>query len=324
MTASASMAGTFRPSALDDGRVPCPLCGGLVHPVAGRCKHCKQDLAPLRTGRHAAHTPLPSLDGRDVDGRGVAGREMRETPEVLAIHEPIAPNPIPVPRPALGSGPVLPPRVTGRSQAVEADRSAWKSWPMLVIVLASAAIIVALVMMVWPPSNADAGKRGVVQPPAPERMNTDPLPPAGAGNANGADPWGGHSQADPAPQPRVTPDPLPPAPLPDNQSAPKQDPFDDPFASGNGLGIGARSTDVMFAAMEHACTRAKSCPNSDDTLTSICDSLALLPHNAAPNCDAAKRCFDAIDKLDCDAGLSSSPIGVVTTVSDCTKALTAC
>ena len=232
----------------------------------------------------------------------------------------IAPHPFAVPaaRPALGSGPVLPPRVTGRSRAVEPERSAWKSWPMLVIVLASAAIIVALVMMVWPPS-ADAGKHGVVQPPAPERMSTDPLPPAGAGNANGADPWGGHSQADPAPPPRATPDPLPHAPLPDNQAAPNQDPF-----AGGGLGLGGKSTDVMFAAMEHACTRAKSCPNSDDTLTSICDSLALFPHNAAPNCDAAKRCFDAIDKLDCDAGISSSPMGVVTTVQDCTRALTAC
>ena len=191
---------------------------------------------------------------------------------------------------------------------------------MLVIVLASAAIIVALVMMVWPSSPTDAGKHNLVQPPAPERMSTDPLPPAGAGNSNGADPWGGHSQADPTP--RATPDPLPRAPLPDNQAPPQQDPFADPFAGLGGLG--ARSTDVMFAAMEHACTKAKSCPNSDDTLTSICDSLALLPHGAAPTCDAAKRCFEAIDKLDCDTGVSSSPIGVVTTVQDCAKALSAC
>ncbi len=308
MTALASMAGSARPSALDDGRIPCPLCGGLVHPVAGRCKHCKQDLAPLRTGRQQAHTPLPALTG---------GRS--STPEMMRT---IAPHPIAVP-------PVLPPRMTGRSQAVEPHRSSWKSWPMLVIVLASAAIIVALVMMVWPPAHADAGKRNVIHPPAPERMNTDPLPPAGAGNANGADPWGGHSQVDPAPDPapdpaapampRATPDPLPTAPLPDNQ-APR-----DPFAGNSTFGgLGAHSTDVMFAAMEHACTKAKSCPNSDDTLTQICDSLSLFPHGAAPTCDAAKRCFEAIDKLDCDAGISSSPMGVVTTVQDCTKALTAC
>ncbi|CAN5725209.1 hypothetical protein BH11MYX1_BH11MYX1_46630 [soil metagenome] len=306
------MAGSARPSALDDGRVLCPLCGGLVHPVAGRCKHCKQDLATLRTGRQAAHIPLPPLQGG-----GVANA----MPEIIHAIAPIA---IPAARGPIGPSPVLPPRVTGRSRAVEPGRSAWKSWPMLVIVLASAAIIVALVMMVWPPGAGDVGKRNVVHPPAPERMNTDPLPPAGAGNSNGADPWGGHSQADPAPTPRPTPDPLPQAPLPDNQAAPQQDPLADPFAGGGGLGLGAKSTDLMFAAMEHACTKAKSCPNRDDTLTSICDSLALFPHGAAPNCDAAKRCFDAIDKLDCDAGISSSPIGVVTTVQDCTKALSAC
>lgn len=187
---------------------------------------------------------------------------------------------------------------------------------MLVIMLASAAIIIALVMMVWPPAAADAGRRNVVHPPAPERMNTDPLPPAGAGNSNGADPWGGHSQADPIP--RATPDPLPAAPLPEADA----DPLADPFAGG--LGLGTRSTEVMFAAMEHACTKAKSCPNSDDTLTSICDSLSLFPHGAAPTCDAAKRCFDAIDKLDCAAGVTSSPLSVVTTVNDCTRALSAC
>ena len=30
-----------------DPRVACPVCGGLVHPVAGKCKHCKTDLVKL-------------------------------------------------------------------------------------------------------------------------------------------------------------------------------------------------------------------------------------------------------------------------------------
>ena len=39
-----------------DARVPCPLCGGLIHPIAGRCKHCKADLAdaPRRAPAAAA------------------------------------------------------------------------------------------------------------------------------------------------------------------------------------------------------------------------------------------------------------------------------
>jgi hypothetical protein len=35
--------------------VPCPLCGGDIHAIAGRCKHCKADLVDLRerAARHA-------------------------------------------------------------------------------------------------------------------------------------------------------------------------------------------------------------------------------------------------------------------------------
>src|SRR4051812_29811244 len=242
MTALASMAG------LDDGRIPCPQCGGLVHPVAGRCKHCKQDLAALRTGRSAAATPLPALH----NGRGGSGPVANAMPQMIAA---IAPHPIAVPQAAYtpnlaNSGPVLPPRMTGRSAAVRAPKSSWKSWPMLVIVLASVAIVVAVILMVWPPGQTDAGRKMLSQPPAPERMETDPLPPAGAGNTNGADPWGGHSQADPKAQPRVTPDPLPP-------KAPPADPLQDPFGSTDPFaGMSAASGGAVFqAVLVHACTK---------------------------------------------------------------------
>lgn len=32
------------PVAMSPGRVPCPLCGLPVHPIAGRCRHCRSDL----------------------------------------------------------------------------------------------------------------------------------------------------------------------------------------------------------------------------------------------------------------------------------------
>ncbi len=177
-------------------------------------------------------------------------------------------------------------------------------------------------MMVWPPSPADAGRK-VVQPPAPERMETDPLPPPGAGNSNGADPWGGRSQADPPVAPRQTPDPLPPAaPAAPPQPAP-QDPFANPFG-GLSAPLSAGG-DVAFAVMAHACTKLKSCPNADDTLTAVCDSLAAFPHGAPPTCDAAKRCFEAIDKLDCSQDLSqTSPASMMMNMQDCVKAATTC
>src|SRR5665647_1711166 len=44
-----------------DARIPCPLCGGLIHPIAGRCKHCKADIAALGAKRPAAMAALPPL-----------------------------------------------------------------------------------------------------------------------------------------------------------------------------------------------------------------------------------------------------------------------
>lgn len=300
------MAGAARPSPRGDGSIPCPFCGGLVHPVAGRCKHCKEDLAARRIGRASAATPLPSLH---VGGSSPVVGPM---PSVIAnAYAPVRE----------ASTPVLPPRQTGRSYAAQsASTRSWKSWPMLVIVLASIAIVVAVVMMVWPPSQADAG-RHVAQPPAPERMETDPLPPAGAGNTNGADPWGGHSQADP--KPRQTPDQIPNTPPPPNAAQP--DPTGpDPFAGIGQLG-GVAGADMMMAAAAHACIKMKSCPNADDLMTQICETVTMFPQTAPPNCDAGKRCLDAIDKMDCDADMSNtSPLTLANQFQDCIKAATSC
>lgn len=276
-----------------------------MHPVAGKCKHCKEDLAAKRVGRAQAQAALPPLNGT-----GPA------TPMVGAMPQPlhtIAPDPIAFPpqgraHDAYQAHMVLPPRQTGRSMPAQSSHSAWRSWPMLVIVLASIAIVVAVYMMVTP-DHADQG-RHVITPPAPEKMETDPLPPPGAGNSNGADPWGGHSQI----TPRVTPDPVPNTPPPANRAQPA------PFG-----GISGATPDIMMAAMAHACKRLKSCPNADDDMmTNVCETVSMFPQNPPPNCDAAKKCFDAIDKLDCDADPNSDPLSMVNTVQDCMQAVTTC
>src|SRR5690242_18239476 len=41
-------------SAAVEPRMACPACGGQVHPIAGRCKHCRADLNRLRAGGGAA------------------------------------------------------------------------------------------------------------------------------------------------------------------------------------------------------------------------------------------------------------------------------
>src|SRR5258706_3388072 len=53
-----------------ESRMACPLCGGAIHPIAGRCKHCKEDLSAMRSGRPAAAAPLPALNTLNTPAYG--------------------------------------------------------------------------------------------------------------------------------------------------------------------------------------------------------------------------------------------------------------
>src|SRR5690348_16849967 len=103
------------------GRVPCPLCGGLIHPVAGRFKHCKQDLVAHRGARPAAAAPLPAILG--APGAPATSREPARAREAAGMVLPVGPT----------------------GTAVAPPRAAWRSWPVLAIAVATVAIIVAIV-----------------------------------------------------------------------------------------------------------------------------------------------------------------------------------
>ena len=45
----------------------CPACGGAIHPIAGRCKHCKVDLVTVRGGATAAIGSVELTAPTDVD-----------------------------------------------------------------------------------------------------------------------------------------------------------------------------------------------------------------------------------------------------------------
>src|SRR5262245_30422203 len=182
-----------------DARVPCPLCGGLIHPIAGKCKHCKADLTGYYAARPAASAPLPALHKPARNGHNAQLNGQ-------AVQAPIAT----AAAPAQEAPPVLPPRPTARSHTAEPRSSAWRSWPVIVIVLAMIAIVVAVVLMVWPASSGrggDSGKHALKPPPAPERMPTtvpdvDRAAPRTHNQAvpprTAPDPWG-TKPADPPP-----------------------------------------------------------------------------------------------------------------------------
>jgi hypothetical protein len=318
MTALTHMAAA-RPPAIADARVPCPLCGGLIHPVAGRCKHCKEDLTQFRAGRPQAAAALPSLNGNGASTRGSNGH-------AVAAAAATASSFVPVMLPAQdGSQPILPPRTTARSVAAVRPHSMWRSWPMLVIAVAVIAIIAATVIMVMP-QDSDRKDGKMSAPPAPERMETNPLPD----KQSQLDPWSQPGTVPQAPQP-MPPDP--PTPMP-------TDPDDDDIwggTAGGTLGGGGAlggsnpfgqggGANFMITALDHACTKLKSCPDIDQsTLTSVCEAVAMMPKPPGPTgCAAAQKCLDAIDKLSCSQAQSASPHSVFTMFDDCTRAATQC
>jgi hypothetical protein len=328
------MAVAARPGA-SDARVPCPLCGGLIHPIAGKCKHCKADLTSYHAARPAAKAPLPALH----QARGGNGHAHGHAP-ADAAQGPIA-HAVPVPVAAMyeASQPVLPPRPTGRSYPTEPRASGWRSWPVVVIVLAMVAIVVAVVLMVWPASRRDVdGKHTIAPPPAPERMQTAPdiaTPPQASPNARPVppvqDPWSPRPAAPgPADPGAQATDPLDPADSTDPNDGDAdlgtlKNPFDSPHVAPARPGrhrLKINTGGIMYLAMaEHMCRKILQCGDDNPVARSMCDKLS---HHAPPaNCPAAERCLEQIDTLSCGAQ-SSDPLQLrrmITQFSDCAEAV---
>lgn len=339
------MAAAARPGPAD-ARVPCPLCGGLIHPIAGRCKHCKGDLRALRSTRPAAAATLPALN----HGAAPAARPPVAAPALAinghanghaeAHHAPYPAGPAEAPRPpslvqAVAAAapiplafqgttdaavPILPPRPTGRFAAA-APRASWKSWPVIVIVLAVIAILVAVILMVFPPGGPkDAGTKAS-PPPAPDRMDTNPTPSTPRQPpSTSPDPW---SRATPPPPPAAPTPPAAPSVVPDvdiddpdlNDPTATRDPF-------SRRGFPAR-TQMLYSIIKHACARVAACGASTAQTKQLCDRFAAFPTVAAPSCAAATRCLRSIDEMSCDVSIDDPMklLGLKDKFTDCTDAL---
>jgi hypothetical protein len=279
-----------------DARVPCPLCGGLIHPIAGKCKHCKADLTGYQAARPAASTPLPALH-RPSNGHAPQA-QANGHPAHAAVATAVA---------AAEAQPVLPPRPTTTSHTVEPATSAWRSWPVLVIVVAMLAIVAAVVLMMWPESSArgsDRGKRPLPPPPAPEHMPTtvpDPRTPPNrrsqAPRAN-PDPWATPSDP-PAKDPGGKPDSADDSndSTDDDDLAPPKDPFDSHASRG---GLRFNRPGALFGAMVvHLCHKMLECGVADPLVTNQCDRFSRVMPQPPSQCPAATRCFQHIDAMAC-------------------------
>jgi hypothetical protein len=212
----------------------------------------------------------------------------------------------------------------------------WRNWPVVVIILAVIAIATAVVLMLWPPAKAaNADSRKLPPPPAPERMDTNPLPPSdpGAGlTPPGGDPWSNRRGVPP-----VTP---PPPDDPDDTQIDPSDVLKDPFANpggGNFGGLGNSpfgnlgTSSLALGVIKRTCDRIKSCPGS--SAASMCSmmeqSLGQLPLPPPPTCASAQRCLAQIDRLDvCGSNASggglSDVLALLATAQDCLDAAQHC
>jgi len=169
--------------------MPCPACGAPVHPIAGRCKHCKTDLVKLREQhaqamRHAGVAPAAPMRAA-TPAAGVAIARPAER----------AQTPLPMPAYPQGYGTTMP--------------SVWaRRWPLLVGGAAVAVIAISLVILLRGKGDATptSGPSGPSRSPrmVPDDMNSNPQGPLGSNI-----PSPGHPDPDPglpAPQ-RTRPDP---------------------------------------------------------------------------------------------------------------------
>ena len=288
------MAAVARPGAFE-ARIPCPVCGALIHPVAGRCKHCKEDLRSFRTARPGAVDALPRLAAAPAVAPAPYARvaEPAPPPPYPGVHSGVIANP-------RGQVPtaILPPRVPVADRAP--GRSLWRNWPIVVIVLAVVAIVGAVAVMLWPvarPGRITTGAH-TPAPPAPlDHMDTNPLPPPSAAAPAPApakpDPWAPdrHSSVTPR-DPRV----LPPAPVGDGR------------------------LELMTAALQHYCRARATCPDDDaQLLDALCVPGA--PAITPRSCAAAERCLAFVDSVSCTEHLDAAGIeNLVITFDDCIEA----
>jgi len=334
-----------------EARVPCPLCGGAIHPIAGRCKHCKADLAHRQPARPASATPLPSLQGgastatRSPYAPGPASpyAAPSSTPYSVAHGAPAqhvqhAPSlatsshasaPIAHAAPSIALPPAATTVLPSAAPVEDARVSTWRSWPVIVIALAMAAIVVAVVLMVWPTTPRDAGKRSLGAEPAPERMQTQPelAPrPAPSRPAPPRDPWADPPSAapDPRPAPNAAPAPADPSAADDTPDT-DDDTIDNlptPRARTGRAQLQGRGT-VMLAMVEHMCRKLAQCGGSSPSVSAMCASLR---RGAVPpaSCPSASRCLAHIDTLPCDSA-GDSDVNLLTTLmtqfQDCAEAM---
>jgi hypothetical protein len=301
--------------AVADVRVSCPACGGPIHPIAGRCKHCRTDLVAVRGGGTGAQGTMIQIGQLGALGKVVApGAPASAAP--LVSPDPSTARPVGLP----AATPVVPPPVALKAALVARPRSGLaKRWPLLVAAVAALAIIASIAVLVLGDSNKNKPKRRNLGP-APDRMQTDQLPtdPWGRPGAGSVDP--SHGQMLPGAQAPDLNGPDDPSPLEDDEADEDED--EEPGGVVGGVVGGvpdpvpAADSPAQFlqAAIEVTCTRLSACWGATNS-QSMCEQGrtmvrqqgAAVLDTLCPSLDrtAANQCLQQLASLPCpDQGAS--------------------
>jgi hypothetical protein len=266
--------------------VPCPACGGPVHPIAGRCKHCKTDLVKLREAyAQAQRSALMGVPQRPVAPPGA--------PQPPPGVQPPAPAPLPQ---ATAAG----------YQAYGAPAgSPWvRRWPLIVGGAAVLVIAISLVVLFRGHSaSADSpNTTGTSRSPhpIPDDMNT----PQGPLGQNPPPPG---SPTDPNPHP----DPGRPH-LPGQRPAPT-----------DGASFAAAMVETLCSRISDCGVGDPGTRQMCSQMGSMIDPG--MP-GGSPQCtidnSAVNACFSAIENISCDT-IRSADIGALlsdSSLQQCTQA----
>ena len=294
--------------ALAEVRVSCPTCGGAIHPIAGRCKHCKTDLVIVRGGATAAIGSVIQLGALAATPTGPQPGLPSGPSAVAAALAAGAPTTQGLPVTAAPDAPVVVVAAAPRA----ARRGGWsKRWPLLVAAIAAIAIIASIAVLMFGGEDEKGPKRRRALGPAPDRMQTDQLPDDPRRDPRDPD------QLQPVPQappPDVAPggagsadpdDPIAPQLPP---SRPQLPPPQLPPPSSGGTATGPITTESEFVdrMLAVGCERLTTCwgaPQAVDICTQLRTGLgsAIGQASGCPGFDAAaaQQCVSKLAVLPC-------------------------
>jgi hypothetical protein len=282
-----------RAAAATEHRVPCPACGGYIHPIASRCKHCKVDIGATKQSRRAAPlAQLPSLEAVQTFAPLAASDQESRWSKSPSPAAPFA-------RDNIASQAVSLPTFSEELEGsgTSSKTKWWKRWPVFVIAVAVAAIVYCAYLLLTPTASSQTKR---ITAPPPVEMNTTPTPsptPPPVPSAPGGSPA--------APTPSL-PDPWGANPF-DPYSDPDGVPDDDLLPKPS---TGQTQTQFAASVATKLCAKLSKCsglpPDSCEMIATVLQSSAD-PSNCNVKQPAAAKCMRSIDQIRCDAGVSALP-----------------